>query len=111
MMITFTNKKKIAYKYSDPGGTLEKLNNLKPLFSRNEELNISKEMKENAFASEGKSSRPETITAENQYACHDLSVWNKRQKSNLLSQNVFLQSIIYQSRKKIHWNKQHFGMR
>ena len=74
MMITFTNKKKIAYKYSDPGGTLEKLNNLKPLFSRNEELNISKEVKENAFASEGKSSRPETITAENQYACHDLSV-------------------------------------
>jgi len=29
-------------------------------------------------ASEGKSSRPETVTAENQYVCHDLSVWNKR---------------------------------
>ena len=99
MMITFTNKKKIAYKYSDTGGTLEKLNNLKPLFSRNEELNISKEVKENAFASEGKSSRPETIMAENQYACHDL--WNKRQKSNFLSQKVFLQSIIYSSEKKI----------
>ena len=29
---TFTDKKKITYNYSDPGGTLEKLNNLKPLF-------------------------------------------------------------------------------
>ena len=28
----------------------------------------------------------------------------------MLSQNVFLQSIIYPSEKKIHWNKQHFGM-
>ena len=35
-----------------------------------------------------------SITAENQYACHDLSVWNKRQ-------NVFLQSIIYQPEKKL----------
>ena len=26
-----------------------------------------------------------------QYACHDLSIWNERQKSHLLSQNVFLQ--------------------
>ena len=33
------------------------------------------------------SCRPETITAENQYACHDLSARNKRQHS-LLSQNV-----------------------
>ena len=32
--------------FSDPGGTLEKLNNLKPLFNRNEELYISKEVKE-----------------------------------------------------------------
>ena len=38
----------MAYNYSDPGGTLEKLNNLKPLFSRIEELNISKKVKENA---------------------------------------------------------------
>ena len=37
----------------------------------------------NVLASEAKSRRPETITAENQYACHDLSVWNKRQKSHL----------------------------
>ena len=41
------------------------------------------EVKGNALASKGKSCRPETtIIAEN--ACHDLSVWNKRQKSHLL---------------------------
>ena len=41
---------------------MEKLNNLKPLISRNEELYISKETKnENARASEGKSCRPEKI--------------------------------------------------
>ena len=59
-MITFMDKKKIAYNCSDPGGTLEKLNNLKPLFSRIEELNISKEVKENALASEGKSYADQT---------------------------------------------------
>ena len=55
--ITFMDKKKIAYNYSDPGGTLQKLNNLKSSFSRNEEFNISKdlEVKENSLASEGKS--------------------------------------------------------
>ena len=40
------DKRKIAYNYSDPGGTLEKLSHIKPLFSRNEELYISKEVKE-----------------------------------------------------------------
>ena len=44
--VTFTDKKKIAYNYSDPGGTLEKLSKLKPLISCNEELYISKEGKE-----------------------------------------------------------------
>ena len=43
---TFTDKKKIAYNYSDPRGTLEKLSKLKPLISRNEELYISKEVKD-----------------------------------------------------------------
>ena len=33
------------------------------------------------------------------------------QNSHLLSQNVFLQSIIYSTEKTIHWNKQHFCMR
>ena len=58
--VTFTDKKKVAYNYSDPGGTLEKLNNLKSSFSgnQNEELYISKEVKENALASEGKSCQP-----------------------------------------------------
>ena len=36
--------------YADPGGTLEKLNNLKSLFSRNEDFYISKEVKESALA-------------------------------------------------------------
>ena len=50
-----------------------KLNNLKPLFSGNEEHCISKEVEGNTLASKGKSCRPETtITAEN--AFHDLSV-------------------------------------
>ena len=88
-----------------------KLNNLKPLFSGNEEHCISKEVKGNALASKGKSCRPETtITAE--IACHDLSLCNKQQKSHLLSQNVFLRGIIYPPEpEKSHWNKHHFSMR
>ena len=88
-----------------------KLNNLKPLFSDKKEHCISKEVKGNALPSKGKSCRPETtITAEN--ACHDLSVWNKRQKSHLLSQNVFLQRYNLPARVgNCHWNKQHFSMR
>ena len=49
---------------------------LEPLFSRNKKLHASKEVKENALTSEGKSCRPETITTVNRYVCHDLSVWN-----------------------------------
>ena len=44
--VTFTDNKKIAYNYSDPGGTLEKLSKLKSLISRNEEIYISKEVKD-----------------------------------------------------------------
>ena len=42
-------------------------------------------------------------TRENQYACHDKSVWN----SQLPSQNVFLQSVIYSTKKTIilAWGK------
>ena len=47
---------------------------LEPLFSRNKKLYASKEVKENALASEGKSCRPETKTTVNRYVCHDLSV-------------------------------------
>ena len=41
--------------------------------------------------------------------CHDLSVWNKRQKSHFLSKKVEPSSIIYLSEEKTHWSKQHFG--
>ena len=44
--VTFTDKKKIAYNYSDPGGSMEKFSKLKPFISCNEELYISKEVKE-----------------------------------------------------------------
>ena len=44
--VAFTDKKKITYNYLDPGGILpEKFNNLKPSFSRIEELYFSKEVK------------------------------------------------------------------
>ena len=35
--VTFMDKKKITFNYSDPGGTSEKLSNLKSSFTRNEE--------------------------------------------------------------------------
>ena len=40
------------------------------------------------------------MIAENQYACNDLSVSNKQEKSHVFSQNIFLQSIIYPSEKR-----------
>ena len=44
--------------------------------------------------------------------CVMISQYKKSGKnSHVLSQNVFVQSIIYQSEKTIHWNKQHFGMK
>ena len=80
---------------------MEKLNNLKPLISRNEELCISKEAKkENALASEGKSCRPEKIdmrVTTSQYEIYLISSQNSR----LPSQNVFLQSVIYSTKKEI----------
>ena len=74
--VTFTDKKKIAFIYSDPGGTSEKLSNLKSLFSRNEELCISKEVKEKILLHQrvNHADQKQTMTAGNQYACHDLSV-------------------------------------
>ena len=56
-------KKKIEFSYSDPGGTLEKIKQPKtPIYSQWRDSRF-KEVKENALASEGKSSRPETIIA------------------------------------------------
>ena len=44
--IAFANNRKIAFSYSDPGGTLEnKLNDLKPLFSRKKSLTFQKRSK------------------------------------------------------------------
>ena len=56
----------------------------------------------NVPASEGKSRRPETMFAKNQYACHRLSVWNKQQKSHFLSTR---------QRKTNYLRRQHFGTR
>ena len=58
-------------------------------------LDFKRGQRKNALASKDKLCRPETMPAGNQYARHDLSVWNKQQKSHLVSQNVFLQNIIY----------------
>ena len=91
----------MAYNYSNPGGTLEKLNNQKPLISRNEELYISTEAKkENALASVGKSCRLEKINMRittSQYEIYLIS----GQNSHLPSQNVFRQSVIYSTKKTI----------
>ena len=97
----------MAYNYSNPGGTLEKLNNQKPLISRNEELYISTEAKkENALASVGKSCRLEKINMRittSQYEIYLIS----GQNSHLPSQNVFRQSVIYSTKKTIilAWGK------
>ena len=43
-------------------------------------LYASKEVKENALASEGKSCRPETKTTVNQYVCHELASGSDAQR-------------------------------
>ena len=44
-------QKRIAFSYLDPGGTLKKIKQPKILFRRNEEVYVSKEVKENAIDS------------------------------------------------------------
>ena len=111
--VTFTDKKKIAYNYSDPGGTLEKFNNLKPSFSgnENEELYISKEVEENAVASEGKSCQPEKNNRSNNMRV-TTSQYEISGKNHICSVKTF-SSRAWSTRhwNKLHWNKQHFGMR
>ena len=46
-------------------------------------LYASKEVKENALASEGKSCQPGTKTTVNRYVCYDLRVWNERPSKNV----------------------------
>ena len=67
---------------------MARVNNLKLLFSRKgRDLRFQRGQRK-CSCIRGQIMQPETITAENQYACHDLSVLNKRQKSHLLSQSV-----------------------
>ena len=40
-----------------------------------------------------------TITSDNQYACHDLSVLNERENHNFAQSKLTLQNIIYHQRK------------
>ena len=65
--ITFTDKRKSLLVIQIPEALWRKLNNL-----------ATKSVK---FASEGQYCRPKTKPTENKYACRDLSVGNKRQKS------------------------------
>ena len=51
-------QKKIAFSYSDPGDTLEKIKHPETLIQPQVEPYVSKEVKENALALEGKSCRP-----------------------------------------------------
>ena len=71
---------------------MEKLNNLKPLISRNEELYISKDAKkENAFASEEKSCRPEKInTVRVTTSQYEMYFLNKRPKFTFAQSKRFL---------------------
>ena len=52
--ITFTEKRKLISVIQIQEALWRKLDNLKPLFNHNEEIYISKGVKENALASEGK---------------------------------------------------------
>ena len=52
--ITFTEKRKLILVIQIQGALWRKLDNLKPLFNHNEEICVSKGVKENALASEGK---------------------------------------------------------
>ena len=74
-LITFTDKRKSLSVIQIKKGLWRKLNNLKPLLSRNEELYVSKEVKENALASEIMPNRNNNLrkSTVNQYACRDLS--------------------------------------
>ena len=52
--VTFTETRKLIVVIQIQEALWRKLDNLKPLFNHNEEIYISKGVKENALASEGK---------------------------------------------------------
>ena len=94
--VTFTHKNKIVYSYSDPGRTF--LNNLKPLFSRNKELYISKEVKENALSSEimptRKDNKPQKINMHITTSQYEIS-----DKNHISSVKTFFLTIRTRQRK------------
>ena len=75
----------------------------KSLFSRNEELYVSKEVKENALVSEGKSCRSETNRGKSICVSRPLSMKQAARIMHICQENN-LPAI-----EKIHWNEQHFG--
>ena len=70
---------------------------LEPLFSGNKKLHVSKEVKENVLASEGKSCWSETITTVNRYLSWPLSVKHAAKITFAQWKCRTLQSIIYPS--------------
>ena len=90
---------------------MEKLNNLTPLNSSNEELYISKEVKkENALASEGKSCRPEKINMRVTTFQYEL-YFNKPPKFTFAQSKRFPPKhnlLDRENNKTIHWSKQRF---
>ena len=68
---------------------------LEPLFSGNRKLHTSKDVKENALASKGKSCRPETMTTVNRYVSWPLSVKHAARITFAQWKCRTLQSIIY----------------
>ena len=80
----------------------------KPLFSRNKKVYASKEVKENALASEGKLCRRERKPI-NRYVCHDLSVQKQVAKITFAQlKRKTLQSIIYPAEKNNLWEQAAF---
>ena len=73
---------------------------LETSFSRNKKLYASKEVKENALASEGKSCRPETITTVNRYVSWPLSVKHAAKITFAQWKCRTFQSIIYPAEEK-----------
>ena len=83
---------------------------MKWLLGSNLSLNFTfqKKAKENALASEGKSCRPETITAKKSLCVsRPLSLKKAAKITFAQFKRRTLQSIIYRPEEKNHWNKQH----
>ena len=90
---------------------------LEPLFSGNRKLHTSKDVKENALASKGKSCRPETMTTVNRYVSWPLSVKHAAKITFAQWKCRTFQSIIYPAEEKnfigtssiLAWGKSRVG--